>query len=87
MAILLYLLLMKTTIDLPDEILHQAKVAAAERRTTLKALVLAGLDHVLHSMTEPPAGRAEAFARLQKGLRLGGQPLTREQAHERPQVS
>jgi hypothetical protein len=39
MAPLLYLLLVKTTIDLPDEILHRAKVAAAEHRTALKALV------------------------------------------------
>ena len=34
---------MKTTIDLPEELLHRAKVAAAERRTTLKELVLQGL--------------------------------------------
>jgi hypothetical protein len=74
---------MKTTIDLPDEILHRAKIVAAERRTTLKALVLVGLDHVLHSMTETPDVQAEALARLQKGLPLGGQPLTRDQAHER----
>ena len=87
MAILLYLLPMKTTIDLPDEILHRAKVAAAEHRTTFKALVVAGLDHVLSTMREEPEARAKALHRLRKGLRLGGQPLTRDQAHKRRPVS
>jgi hypothetical protein len=72
----------KTTIDLPDELLHRAKVAAAQRKTTLKELVQAGLDWVLRAEAEPPR-RAEALARLGKGLRLGGRPLTRAQAHER----
>ena len=78
---------MKTTIDLPDEILHRAKVVAAERRTTLKALILTGLDQVLHSMSQAPAAHAVALDRLHKGLRLEGPPLTRDQAHERQPVS
>ncbi len=73
---------MKTTIDLPDDLLHRAKVVAAQRKTTLKELVQAGLDWVLRSDTET-ADRPAALARLQKGLRLGGRPLTRDQAHER----
>jgi hypothetical protein len=77
---------MKTTIDLPDEILHRAKVVAAERRTTLKALILAGLDQVLCSITQAPDVQAAALDRLHKGLRLAGKPLTRDQAHERHQV-
>jgi hypothetical protein len=85
MAILLYLLLMKTTIDLPDEILHRAKITAAERRTTLKALILAGLNHILHSLTQAPDAQA-ALDRLHKGLPLAGTPLTRDQAHERHPV-
>ena len=82
MAARLYLRPMKTTIDLPDEILHRAKVVAAERRTTLKELVVAGLDWALRSDAESPDRKA-ARARLHKGLRLGGQPLLREQIHER----
>jgi hypothetical protein len=73
---------MKTTIDLPDELLHRAKVVAAQRKTTLKELVQIGLDWVLRSDAEI-ADRSAALARLQKGLRLGGQPMTRDQAHER----
>jgi uncharacterized protein YheU (UPF0270 family) len=73
---------MKTTIDLPDELLHRAKVAAAQRQTTLEELVQTGLDWVLRSGTDV-AEREEALAHLRKGLHLGGKPLTREQAHER----
>lgn len=73
---------MKTTIDLPDELLQRAKVAAAQRRTTLKELVQTGLDWVLRSDVEVP-DRKPALDRLQKGLRLGGKPLARAQTHER----
>jgi hypothetical protein len=73
---------MKTTIDLPDDLLHRAKIVAAQRKTTLKELVHTGLDWVLRSDAET-ADRTAALARLQQGLRLGGRPLTRDQAHER----
>jgi hypothetical protein len=73
---------MKTTIDIMDDLLHRAKIAAAQRRTTLKELVETGLEIVLRSDVETPE-RERALERLQKGLRLGGKPLTRTQAHER----
>jgi hypothetical protein len=82
MAVKLYLLRVKTTIDLPDDLLHRAKIVAAQRKTTLKKLVQAGLDWVLRSDTGN-ADRRAALDRLKKGLHLGGRPLTREQAHER----
>lgn len=82
MAVFQYLFLMKTTIDLPDDLLHRAKVAAAQRKTTLKELVQTGLDWVLRTSADDP-GHAAALARLQKGLHLGGQPLTRDQTHAR----
>jgi hypothetical protein len=73
---------MKTTIDLPDDLLHRAKVMAAQRRTTLKALILGGLDHVMRDEAQAPE-RLAALARVQKGLRLGGKPLNRHHTHER----
>lgn len=39
---------MKTTIELPDELLMLAKRRALERGTTLKALIEAGLQHALN---------------------------------------
>ena len=38
---------MKTTVELPDELLLLAKQVALERRTTLKALILNGLSREL----------------------------------------
>lgn len=44
---------MKTTIELPDAMVQRAKVLAAERRVTLRELVVQGLEHVLdeHQVT------------------------------------
>ena len=73
---------MKTTIELPDAILERTKVAAARRRTSMKNLVIQGLEMVLQNevATAPPA---EALARLRGGYHLGGQPMTREEIHAR----
>ena len=38
---------MKTTVDLPDELLRHAKRVARERGTTLRLLIETGLRHVL----------------------------------------
>jgi len=73
---------MKTTIDLPDSIFERTKIAAAQRRTTIKNLVIEGLETVLRQET-PSAAPADALARLQAGYRLGGAPLSREEAHAR----
>ena len=73
---------MKTTIDIPDDLLHRAKVAAAQRRTTLKELVQTGLDLVLRS-DAGASDRERALERLRHGLHLGEKPLTRDQAHGR----
>ncbi len=37
---------MKTTIELPDALFQRAKVLAAQRKTTLKQLMVEGLEHV-----------------------------------------
>jgi len=73
---------MKTTIDLPDDILEQTKIAAARRRTTIKKLVIEGLEWVL-KQDAPTAPPAEALARLHQGYNLGGKPLSRSEAHAR----
>jgi hypothetical protein len=73
---------MKTTIDLPDSIMERTKIAAARRRTTIKNLVIEGLEAVLRE-DAPPSPPADALARLRHGYHLGGQPLTRDQVHAR----
>jgi hypothetical protein len=73
---------MKTTIDLPDSILERTKIAAARRRTSIKNLVIEGLECVLREEI-PAVPPVAALARLRQGYHLGGQTLTRDQAHAR----
>lgn len=73
---------MKTTIDLPEALLEKSKIAAAKRRTTLKNLVIEGLETVLAANGEDSDSTA-ALKRLHRGYRLGGKPLSREEAHAR----
>jgi len=72
---------MKTTIDLPDEILHRTKIAAARRRTTMKALLIEGLEKVLNE-EDTTSSSISALARLQNGYHLGGKPLPRNEIYE-----
>lgn len=79
---------MKTTIDLPDELLHQAKVAAAQRKTTLRELVIQGLDHTLQASPDvEDVRRRERADRLLAGLRGRNtepmKPLRRGEIYER----
>jgi hypothetical protein len=83
---------MKTTIDLPDEILHRAKIVAAQRKTTLKELVIFGL---IHALDTPPADqevqRLERAGRLIASLSKGRNTepvgrLDRDDLHDRHQL-
>ena len=78
---------MKTTVDLPDALLQRVKITAAERRTTLKKLVIEGLEHVIRSPELVDSVRSDALARFRRGFHLGENPLSREAAHERHPVS
>lgn len=64
---------MKTTIDLPEELLIRAKVAAAQRKTTLKELVVQGLNHALeqHPAQDTEAQRKERARKLIEVLSKG----------------
>jgi hypothetical protein len=66
-SVLPYLRLMKTTIEIPETIAHQAKIVAAERRTTLRGLVLQGLEHILAEKQVKARDRAKKlFAEMDK---------------------
>lgn len=54
---------MKTTLDLPDEVLRSAKATAAVRGETLRAFVTAALTARLRAETHPPgrSGWRSAF--------------------------
>ena len=72
---------MKTTIDMPDSIFERTKIAAAQRRTTMKNLVIEGLERVLADPT-PQTIPNDALDRLHAGYHLGGKPLSRDTTHE-----
>lgn len=79
---------MKTTIDVPEEVLVKAKILAAERRTTLRDLVVEGLKRVTESPTEvEQAKRKAALKRMLKAMQAGNTepmvPLKREEIYER----
>ena len=80
---------MKTTIDVPDDLLHRAKITAAQRKTTLKELVLQGLEYATrHEMPDPETERKERAAKLIAALSVGRNTepvgrLNREELHDR----
>jgi hypothetical protein len=73
---------MRTTIDLPDPLLERVKISAAKQQTTLRDLVIRGLESVLMEPTaDEPASARSALQRLRRGYALGNQPLSRDQIH------
>ena len=76
---------MKTTIELPDSIVRKAKVIAAKRRTTLRALVVQGLEHVITEKHVSAKDRAKKlFAAMDKVPEItAGKRLTRTEANAR----
>ena len=51
---------MRTTLELPDELLKRAKIEAVERGTSLRDLVGAALERELNRPTEPKPVRKRA---------------------------
>ncbi len=79
---------MKTTIDLPEEVLVKAKMLAVERRTTLRELVVEGLRRVTDTPPEcEQEKRKEACARLLEAMQASNTepmiPLKREEIYDR----
>lgn len=79
---------MKTTIDLPDDVFLKAKTVAAERRTTLRELVIQGIQLVTQTPPEAEEKQREAaLERLLKGMKATNTepmlPLRREDIHDR----
>lgn len=79
---------MKTTIDLPDDLFRKAKIFAAEKRMTMRELVMEGL----RMATTTDGGTEErqrrmALQHLLKEMSANNteptQPLKREDIHER----
>jgi hypothetical protein len=74
---------MKTTIELPDDLLRRAKVTAANQGTSLKQLFIRGLESVLEGEETSGLLQEDPVSRLRKGYHLGGKAMHRSEAHER----
>jgi len=79
---------MKTTIDVPEEVLVKAKVFAAEHRTTLRELVVQGLKQVIDApLADEEKKRKAALKRLLKEMGADNTepmvPLKREEIYDR----
>lgn len=76
---------MKTTIELPDSVVREAKVLAAQRGTTLRALVLEGLERVIREAQVTAEDRArKLFAEMDKAPGVtAGRRLNRAEANAR----
>ncbi len=59
---------MKTTIDLPEDLVLKAKTVALTRKTTLRGLVLRGLRREIQNPSAEPESPISALLRLEGGL-------------------
>jgi hypothetical protein len=76
---------MKTTVDLPDDLLIAAKKRAAETRSTLRTLIERGLRHELHGRTRTVRRKRRAirWVTVRGGLPPGLDVANRAAMHER----
>mgnify|MGYP005848999191 CR=1 FL=1 len=79
---------MKTTIDFPDDLLQKAKIAAVQRKTTLRELVVQGVSYIItHPASEPDpeTERRKTIKQLLAAMKADNTepmvPLTREEIY------
>lgn len=74
--------LMKTTIEIPDPLIREARQVASDEGTTLKELVEQGLRHVLLQRKEAVPFKLKKATFRGKGLQAGVGDGTWEQIRE-----
>ncbi len=76
---------MKTTVEIPDSILEEARRLAAREETTVKALIEEGLRHVISNKSVEPQELRDASFKgkgLKEEFRDGGWSRIRDAAYE-----
>ena len=71
------------TLKIDDAILEKARHAAVQQNQSLSQWVGDAILQIIGHDADYAAARRRAIAHLKKGYKLGGKPLTRDQAHER----
>jgi hypothetical protein len=76
---------MKTTIEIPNALARQARLLAAERQTTLRALVVRGLELVISEKQTSVKDRVQKpFAAMDKAPGItASKRLSRADSHAR----
>jgi len=71
------------TLRLDDAVLRKARHLAVEEQKSLSQWVADLIAQSVARKEDYADARRRALARLERGMRLGGRPLSREEAHER----
>ncbi len=71
------------TLSLDEEILRRVRHQAVDHSLSLSAWVAELLKRTVADEDRFMKARPRALKRLERGFRLGGKPLTREEAHAR----
>ena len=71
------------TLKLDKDLIRRARVLAAEKGTSVSALLAAKLEEDLDRRASYEESKKRALADLAKGWDLGGRAPTREEMHER----
>jgi hypothetical protein len=68
-------------LKLPSDSIRRAKIAAAQKGTSLSALLLEKLEEALGEDAAYEAARRRAFKSMDSGWHLSGRPLERYASH------
>ncbi|MBN2321801.1 MAG: hypothetical protein JXR49_22170 [Acidobacteria bacterium] len=71
------------TLRLDESVIRQAKHAAVEQDQSLSEWITNLITRTVSKKTRSLSAREKALQRMKRGFHLGGEPLSREQAHER----
>jgi hypothetical protein len=72
------------TVQLDEVTIQRARVLAAQRATSISALVAAEIERLVEEADGYDRAKAAALAQLRRGFHLGGGPIPgREERHAR----
>lgn len=71
------------TLKLDDALLKKGRLIAVAKEKSLSQWVTDLIVRAINEEARYARAKRRALKRLEKGFRLGGQPLSREEAHER----
>jgi hypothetical protein len=71
------------TLRLDESIIRKARHVAVEHDQSLSEWVAGLITHAVLKKARSLSAREKALRRMERGFHLGGNPLSREEAHER----